>query len=62
MKRTTAYNIGMPQWGLTCFYDTFVVKVATLAKRQNVSNKHKQEQHDSETELLYSNFFSLSID
>jgi len=25
MKRKTTANIGLPQWGVTCFYETFVL-------------------------------------
>lgn len=31
-NRNTTANIGLPQWGLTCFYDTFVVKQSAVLR------------------------------
>jgi len=30
IKKTTTANIGLPQWGLTCLYDTFVVNQSAV--------------------------------
>lgn len=31
-NRNTTANIGLPQWGLTCFYGTFVVKQSAVLR------------------------------
>jgi len=31
-KEARTANIGLPQWGLTCFYDTFVVNQSAVLR------------------------------
>lgn len=39
LRRRTTGNIGLPQWGLTCFYDSLVLNQSSVL-RLNISAKN----------------------
>jgi hypothetical protein len=50
-ERTTATNTGLAKVAVQCSADTFVVKIATFAKPENVSgNLNQQTDKDKQTD------------
>jgi hypothetical protein len=55
MTRSTGHNIGLPQWGQTCFYDTFginqsaVLRLNFCSKNPPLRQAEKRKQQAKET-------------
>jgi hypothetical protein len=43
MTRTTGYNTGLAKVAVQCYADTFVVKIATFAKPENVTGNYNDK-------------------
>lgn len=43
-KESRTANIGLPQWGLTCFYDTFVVNQSAVLRLNFCAKNHPLRQ------------------
>ncbi|WKZ61479.1 MAG: hypothetical protein QY309_08290 [Cyclobacteriaceae bacterium] len=51
--RMPATNIGLPQWGLTCFYETFVLKQTAVLRLNITANNPSLRQAEARYHQCY---------